>query len=178
MLRRAALLFTVLLVACQRPPYADTRPPPSAYRHFKDQFAAWMISSGVPWRNPCTKTKKVSGAVATVTSVPDDQCYKMEPPKRLRGIWFFDDGGDWLCAATAKSCSYESAPYVADFEVKMPDAFWRKLCPGDLYEIDFIGRQTNYPHDLKQKGIVAVQQVIAIKQIGGPACTKNEGPLK
>ena len=153
-------------------------PPTSAYLNFSDRLADRMIRWGIPWRAPCTKTEKASDNVAVVTPLPAAQCYKMGPQKHLRGIWRFGTDGNWLCAASAKFCSYETAPYVADFEVRVPADLIQSACPGDLYAIDFVGRTTDYPHDLTRKAIVTVNRIISIKQIEAAGCTRNDGTLK
>jgi len=102
----------------------------------------------------------------------------MGPTQRLQATWLFGTDGSWLCAAAVKSCTYESAPFIADSEVKMPDAIWRKVCPGDLYAIDFVGRQTKYAHDLRRKAIVAVERINSIRQIEAAQCGHEDGTLK
>jgi hypothetical protein len=168
--RRAVLFSCVLMAGCHRPAYDGSRPPPSAYIHLKDGIAELLIDQGLLWPSPCTKTEKGSDNVVALTSVAAEQCYHMGPRQPMRGIWLFGTDGSWLCAPSAKHCSYESAPYTAEFETRLPEAFWREVCPGDLYAMDFVGRQTSYGHDLRRKAIVAVERIGSIKRIEAAQC--------
>lgn len=176
MIDRSVLLLCLPLAACHKPD-AKMLPPPSAYIRLSDQIAARLTLLGIPWRGPCTKSEG-SGSAVAITSLPSEQCYKMGPPQHLRGLWSFGTDGNWLCSATVKGCSYETAPYIADLQVAMRGRFLDAICPGDLFLIDFVGRQTNYSHNLVRKGTVSVDRLFSIRQVAAARCNDVDGPLK
>ena len=170
-MRYVLALITLVLTGCQRNEhdfYLDDLPPASVYLRFEDRLAARMIQWGIPWRFPCTYTEKVRG-MAVMGSLPTEQCEKLSPQKKFKGLWNDEFEGSRFCPAPAEECSFISpGEHIwLSFPERSYRVDWRK--PG-VYAIEFMGRQTLYPGLYGHMGgsdeEVIVDRIVAIKRIG------------
>ena len=176
----AAILSLLLLAGCHRLDLGKL-PPPEAYVRFEDRIAGQMLRWGVPWRLPCSRTEKVAGPVAAISFLPDEQCYKMDPPRRWRGLWRNDFEGSQFCPAPATECSHEISEDAIwlDFTVSLPAPLKE---PGGLYAVDFVGRAPSYRGIYGHLGVfsreVVVDRMITMKEIESPPKPAGEETLK
>lgn len=149
---RKVLLIVGLLLAsgCRQASDAANAllSPPDAYSHLSDRLIARMMFWGIPWGLPCLRTANRSDVAL---HVPDDQCYKLMPPKRYQGLWRDDPEGARFCPAPAASCTQQSSGERIRFEPREYGVVELPIRGGRaLYRVDFIGRHTakqgNYSH--------------------------------
>ena len=171
-MRLVLIPITLLLMGCQRfesGPYLDDLPPAEAYLRLEDRLAARLIDWGINWRFPCTFTEKI-GNMEVLSQLETDQCVKMGPKQRFKGLWNDEFEGSRFCPAPADQCSFVSrgehiwlsfSPKLDGFEASRPSG---------VYAIEFVGRQTAYPGLYGHMGgadeEVIVDRIIAIKRIG------------
>jgi hypothetical protein len=142
-------------------------PPPEAYLHASDQARARRKD---PNDLPCTKYG-VDGH-NTVSSVPTDQCYKMLPATRMRGIWIdaFEGSQFYPDRSTLPSNRDRARPM-----------FWLELERGQLPRqfrlranrrvmlVEFIGRRTKYRAPSGHFGMfdyeIIVDRVISAREL-------------
>lgn len=120
------------------PQHGFRQPPPEAYLDPVDREIA-RGHGGTPGRPaPCTHMEKPGGMEALV-SAPTERCFRMEPPRRWRGLWRNDFEGSQFCPEPARRCRYGSEPeqiWLTERPERQPD--------GKLYRVEFIGRKTLY----------------------------------
>lgn len=124
---------TVLLAIAALGGCKDYGSPASAYRDWKDRL---VVAAGLrPLVWPCLhRVQTEYGEV--YEGIPLDQCYKMDPPRRWKGVWRNEFEGSRFCPAPAKKCSGSSrGDYIWLDMRKSPDQ--------TLYTVDFIGRRTS-----------------------------------
>lgn len=120
-------------------------------------------------------------------SLPTDQCYKMEAPRRYRGIWIDEFEGQQFIAEGTK------APEWPRGDAKAPD--WRKKADraiaatiwlnseranlshkwqqgGRRVFVEFIGRKTKYPGNYGHMGMSG-QEIIVDRIITQHECPKK-----
>jgi hypothetical protein len=173
-------LIALLLMGCQRfeaGSYLDDLPPPEAYLRLEDRLSARLIDWGIRWRYPCTSTER-DGDIEMLHHLETDQCVRMGPKQRFRGLWNNEFEGSRFCAAPAEECSY----------ISRGEDVWLSFSPemertgevvGGVYSIDFIGRQTLFPGSYGHMGgsdeEVIVDRVIAMRRVGDtPVVTEAE----
>lgn len=149
-----------------------------AYSHTADALAA-VFPLGVFGIYPCAHRQKESG-IDVIVSIPDDQCFKMLPATRFRGIWLDEFEG---------SSFFENARNADEVKTKLRGILadrggsewlgWSKegesipLARSSrgyrLIAIDFIGRRTaysgKYGHLGGWKSEVLVDRVITARTI-------------
>lgn len=168
-------LATALLIlsACN-----ERASPLAAYRHAGDALAS-VLPLGVLGIYPCASRQKESG-IEVIVGVPVDQCFKMLPAERFRGIWldqfegstFFEGASD---AETVKAeLRRRMATPTADGEwLGWDDANRAVSLPRSsnarLIAIDFIGRRTAYRGRYGHMGMsnseVVVDRMISARPI-------------
>lgn len=171
--RLFAALVCLSVTAC------DKRAPPlAAYRRPIDALA-----SALPLRvfglYPCASLQKQDG-IDVVVGVPVDQCYKMLPPQRFRGIWldefegsrFFEGSRDANAVkaevrrrlGTAEG--YEWLDWSGPNGNSIPQPTTQN---SRMVAIDFIGRRTAYPGRYGHMGVsrseIVVDRIIAARLI-------------
>jgi hypothetical protein len=157
----------------------DQRAPPLvAYRHPRDALAS-VLPLDVLGIYPCASRQKESG-IEVVVGVPVDQCFKMLPAKRFRGIWLdefegsiFIDGARDVETTKAELRRSLAAPVAHREWLGWNDADRDALFPRSsnarLVAVDFIGRRTAYPGRYGHMGMssseVVVDRVISVRPI-------------
>ena len=82
--------------------------------------------------------------------IPTDECYKMLPPQRWKGLWRNAFEGSQFCPAPAKECQHvppalRSEPYIwLNSSYSWPAEARKRVEDEAVYEIEFIGRRTMY----------------------------------
>jgi hypothetical protein len=152
----------------------DHGPPAAAYRDWKDQLVVAVGLRNFMW--PCSVKEKSKFGVA-YASIPLDQCYKMDAPRRWRGVWRNDFEGSQFCPGGSASCGYESVaerkgPIAwLDFAGPLP-AELKPRRGGGLYSIDFIGRRTKYRGFYGHAGMsdeaIIVDRIISMEELEAP----------
>lgn len=173
------LVFPILLMAltcagCER--LAPRQTPAAAYQNWKDRLVA---RTGLPlfgFRSPCTHwvEDKHGGYYAFL---PTDQCYKMEPRRRWKGLWRDDFEGSQFCPVPAKTCTFvpldqRRQPQIwFDFANPLPVEYRREHI-GAVYAVDFIGRLTSYRGAYGHMGMsdqeMIVDRMIAMEEVEPP----------
>lgn len=148
---------------------------PEVYLRPEDQKAAAKLRDGYAAPIPCSKQTVESG-IPVVSSLPTDQCYKMNPPERMQGLWRNDLEGLAFCAAPATECPHgkwePNQAGVAWLEFASPLGGEKETPSGGLYTIDFVGRRTTFPGHYGEYGFynqdVIVDRLISIKEVEPP----------
>jgi hypothetical protein len=111
----------------------------------------------------CLNKIRWGGIPATPTAV--DQCFKMQPARRWRGVWRNEFEGSRFCPAPATKCSFYSPG----------DRIWLdapKHPDHTLYAVDFIGRRTAVKGHYGHMGVfdheLIVDRMIAMRQLEAP----------
>lgn len=169
--RTGFLLAAALLTSCQ-----DRGTPPKAYVRWQDRLEA---ATGLPlfgFGGPCYHwhDDKFGGYYG---SIPFDQCYKMDPPRRWRGLWRNDFEGSQFCPWPATNCGYVASDkrigplYWLSASVPFPEAI-KKRRLGGLYAIEFVGRKTTYRGRYGHVGMsdeeIFVDRLISIREVEAP----------
>lgn len=150
-MKRTFVLVCLMLSACNE--YRG--PPASSYQRWTDQM---IVRLGLEHVGvfPCKLTDRL------------DECYKMDPPKRWKGLWRNDFEGSRFCATPAKSCDGSTSRPYTWFDYYDP-----KLLPfGGLYRVDFIGRRTSvqgrYGHMGGSDYQIVVDRMISVEEQARP----------
>ena len=167
------LVAAVAIAGCQ-----DRGPPAVAYRSWKDRLVTAAGLGDFFW--PCY-VKHTSQYGEYRASIATDQCFKMDPPKRWRGLYFAEFEGSRFCPAPARECTLESPGEGIWLEfapgIKVP-GLKSNQHPGRVwYVIDLIGRRTaskvRYGRGLEY--VLIADKVISMKQVAfQPEMTQAE----
>jgi hypothetical protein len=149
-------------------------PPPEAYIHFSDQIAQRLFLWGYPLRIPCVKRRTENG-FEVYASIPADQCLKFTKPQRMHGLWRNDFEGSQFCPAHSRECSPSASGSREqtwfDQRFSLPPQYKRQP-PGGLYEVEFIGRRSQYSGMYGHFGMfnqeVIADRLISLKEIQPP----------
>lgn len=165
-MRWLILIGLLMTSACQKPFGFDVRqaPRPSGYVHFSDRMTARLNYWGLYWSLPCLRWEK-TGDTSTMSELPDDQCFKMDPPRRWRGLWRNPLGLSKFCPAPAKKC--DSYPIAADQAWLEIGQVVHKVPDGMLYSVEFTGRRNSV--DGNFEGLdheIIVDKMISVKLLG------------
>lgn len=113
---------------------------------------------------------------------PLDQCFQMTPPRRQRGLWRAEFEGSRFCPAPAQSCVYETPGNEIWLTIgeHLPER--RIEYRGQLYEIEFVGRQTAvagaHGHLGGSDHEVIVDELISIREIEPPPPPPTQAELQ
>jgi len=156
------LVLTVVGVAG-----CNDQTPASAYRSWTDRVVVAAGLSDAFW--PCY-VKQRGGHSDSYASIPTDQCFKMDPPKRWQGLYFSEFEGSRFCPAPATECSLETPGEKISLSFARGSTLPQSnlIQPGiSVDAIDFIGRRTavkgRYEGQFDYELIV--DRVISIKQL-------------
>lgn len=117
----------------------------------------------------------------TIASIPTDQCYKMEAPRRFRGVWVNEfEGQAFIPEGTTAPEWPRGDPTMPNrreqFEQARAARIWIDVSPTDLDHefrgrrafIEFDGRKTMYPGDYGHLGMsgqyIVVDHVISLRE--------------
>ena len=168
--------------------------PPEVFVRPEDQDRARLLQT------PCATTDVGSGCyrfdgrlirespctyhidAATLGSLPTDQCYKMQRPRRYRGIWINEFEGQQFIPEGVTLPEWprtnpRSPGWREQFERARAASIWldvdRAMSDDDVRRagrrmlIEFIGRQTAYPGNYGHMGMsgneIIVDRVISLK---------------
>ncbi|MDO9490499.1 MAG: hypothetical protein Q7J32_19180 [Sphingomonadaceae bacterium] len=143
-------------------------PPPEAYARPADQELARRGQS------PCLILGEEDGVIIE-RRLPTDQCYKMLPPQRMRGVWIDEfEGSRFYPDRTAAPRGDEDRPMIwLDVgRVELPHGYTRGRPDGRAVLVDFIGRRTRYRAPSGHMGLfdyeIIVDRVISAKELSNP----------
>jgi hypothetical protein len=136
---------------------------------------------------PCTyqfDVKSRGAVLHAMGSLPTDQCYKMEKPRRYRGIWIDEfEGQHFIPEGTTAPRWPRTDPNSAGWREQAERAraatIWLDVEPVKLRHgysnggrqkfIDFVGRKTLYPGHYGHVGMsgseIIVDRVISLKEL-------------
>lgn len=162
----APLIAIAVVAGC-----SDNGQPASSYKNWKDRVVVAAGLSSVFM--PCMIKTGETENVAAYEVMPVDQCYKMDPPQRWKGLWSNKFGSSRFCPAPAVQCGPETAG----------DRIWldAKTEPlHGLYSVDFIGRQTTVKgrYERMCEHEVIVDRMVAIKRIDLAGTSVEDETLK
>ena len=178
-------------------------PNPEVYVHAEDQERERLLSKpcteadigrgcyrfGDSARRefPCTyqfDVKSRGAVLHAMGSLPTDQCYKMEKPRRYRGIWIDEfEGQHFIPEGTTAPRWPRTDPNSAGWREQAERAraatIWLDVEPVKLRHgysnggrqkfIDFVGRKTLYPGHYGHVGMsgseIIVDRVISLKEL-------------
>lgn len=140
-----------------------------AYRHLSDALAS-VLPLDVFGIYPCASRRK-EGGVEVIVGVPVDQCFKMLPAKRFRGIWLdqfegsvFIDGARDMGTAKAELRRRLAVPAAHMEWLGWDDTYRAAHFPPSpnarVVAIDFIGRRTAYPGRYGHMGMSSSEVVV------------------
>lgn len=119
----------------------------------------------------CLSKMRFGGVEAIPKRV--DQCFKMTPAQRWRGLWRDDFEGQQFCPAPARQCSFDSPDDRIWLTFGTDVHHLHKTDEGSLYTIDFVGRRTLLRGLHGHMGVfqheIVVDKLISIRSI-------NDGP--
>jgi hypothetical protein len=171
-------------------------PKPEVLARAEDQERARLLSKpcakadeghgcyrfgGRLWREaPCTEYVDAQ----TLREVPTDQCYKMDPPRRFRGIWIDEFEGQAFIPEGATPPEWprgerQSPGWQQQFDRAQAASIWLDVDRVNLGHefnrgsrkllIDFIGRKTTYTGAYGHMGMsgneIIVDRVISVKPV-------------
>ena len=123
------MLVVAMLCASAARAGSNDKPPPEAYLDPIDQQMA-RTGKGMP----CTRETSEG-----MRAVPTEQCVKMLPARRYRGLWLDAFEGSRFCAEPARECTPDAPGDRIWLDVR--DDKGRR---GGLHVVEFIGRRTLY----------------------------------
>lgn len=175
---------------------AQDLPKPEVYLRAEDQERARLL------KTPCTDADVGHGCFrfdhravrefpctrhiepGVIGSVPTDQCYKMEAPRRYRGIWIDEfEGQRFIPEGTIPPKWPEGDPQAPgwreQFDRARAASIWlnveraklphRNRRGGRRVLIEFVGRKTLYPGAYGHMGMsgneIIVDRVISVKEL-------------
>ncbi|WP_420142887.1 hypothetical protein [Sphingomonas sp.] len=170
-MRRAVLLVAIILAGCDR-----HAPPIAAYVNPIDGYAR-ILPLEVLGIHSCAKERTANGKTV-IEGIPFDQCYKMLPAKRMRGVWldefegsrFFEDVDhpDQVIAALRHERDAKLWPFgewLGWGKAREPETPPRSR----MVLIDFVGRRTavpgSYGHGGGSRSEVLVDKVLSARVI-------------
>ena len=112
--------------------------PPEAYLDPVDQEIA-RTGKGVGDRiAPCARAAEENG-VRVVRTLPTEQCVKLLPARRYRGLWLDQFEGSRFCPEPARECTATSPGDKIWLTVKEPGGG-----AGTVYAVEILARRTMY----------------------------------
>lgn len=168
------LLSLITLSGCNR-----TGRPWAAYLHQRDAIAAYVPVLALFDIYPCARVEE-RGQEAIIGSVPLDQCVRMQPARRMRGIWL-DEFEDSRFFEDVRGPAKVRAIIAAEHDV-WPRGEWIDLAwpqynelhddqqsNSRMFLIDLVGRRTafsgHYGHMGGSRTEVLVDRIISAREI-------------
>jgi|GEM_PF-3530669 len=167
-----APLLLLIAASCD-----DRTMPFAAYRHFSDGLAS---RTGGLLGYPCDRIETVKGKPVE-TRLPPEQCYRMQPARRYRGIWldefegsFFFENAVSLEEAAARYTQLSEPEAQAEW-LSFSEPLERRLnrkrdfAHSRMFLIEFIGRRTAvkglYGHLGGAQNLIVVDRIESAKFI-------------
>lgn len=131
----------------------DVLPPEAYIRPFDRQIAESGI--GMPGRPfPCVR-EEIQNGVEVLVGEPTEECVKLEPQARWRGLWRNNFEGSRFCPEPATQCDFDTPG----------DRIWLTMkhdraADGMLYRIEFVGRRTTYRGSYGHFGISDHEMIV------------------
>jgi hypothetical protein len=162
--------------------------PLAAYKHPRDALAA-ALPLGIFDIHPCASLRKINGEKVIVGHSVVDQCYKMSPPRRYRGIWLeefegsiFFEGARDMADVKREILRLEKEPAVnrvwLSWPGRAPSSLRTLSGHPRLVVIDFIGRRTAYPGRYGHMGVARSEILVDRTLSARVIYTSNRYPLE
>lgn len=170
MMRRPLLLVSLLaaLAACS--------PEAAAYKH---PFNRLVVELGLVGRfgyYPCSHVTASDGS-EVISSLDSEDCYRFDPPRRMRGVWLVgNETSELLPNATRSPAVWD----IMDENQTFLEAEWeeREALPPPVegvgpaaYAIEFIGRPALYPGVYGMLGVrhmVIMDKLLSARAVAPP----------
>lgn len=170
-MKRASLCLLVLATASACEGRFPTTPA-SAYQSWKDRL---VVSTGIPFFGltpPCIEWVEDQHG-SYYAGIPTDQCFKMLPPQRWRGLWRNEFEGSRFCPEPARECGLPPDDWYGPWGIWLDvERVSREPADGALYRVEFVGRRTAvkgaYGHLGGSEHALIVDRVISMKQVEPP----------
>lgn len=136
-------------------------PPPSAYKHFRDQ-----VSAVTGWDGPCFRT--IGGRPGRLS---DADCYRFKEPERLRGVAELGFEADvFYPGQAARPTADQESDLRVSVEPRLLPAAMRGGCERRcVAALDFIGRRTavegGYGHGGLGRHLIIVDRIFDAKVV-------------
>lgn len=151
--------------------------PFNAYQRPRDAFAAFLPLE--IFDIYACATRKQSDGIAVIVSVPTEQCYKMRPPKRYKGIWldqfegsrFFENASDpdVVKAEVLRGLDDWGEDEWLGWSYKEKLKMLPETSNARLVSVEFVGRRTKYRgrygHMGGSSSYIVVDRMIAAKPV-------------
>lgn len=148
---------------------AANDPPAYAYRGWKNQL--WIALGLQGFWHPCYRRVEDEQRVV-FHGLPTDRCYRMTPPRRMRGVWIDEfEGSQFVPGARDASQARPGLGGIwLDVETNEIPGLFRSSEGGlRAYRIDFIGRQTavagRYGHLSASDHTIIVDRLISARSM-------------
>lgn len=174
---RRILTATCIRAVCSASAGCDERATPAqGYQRWKDKIVAATHIPFFGFKGLCD-TRWVSDKFGGYYDhLPPDQCYKMDAPRHWSGLWRDEFEGSRFCPGPATECSFDSPGekiwFEYSFGMTQSRPAERKVPPGGLYLVDFVGRRSTYRGQYGHMGgsdrFITVNRMISIKEIEPP----------
>lgn len=159
-----SMLFLLSLCAC-----SDRSSLAAPYKSSWDRAAIQLGYAGWVY-TPCYR--KESDAYANVqVFIGSEECYRFNPPERMRGIWLAEgEDAEFLPNATTSPVVRTFSPDGTTLEFTRSEPF---LSSGQQYwAIEFVGRRATYPgrygHLGMRRHLIIADEVLSANSVPPP----------
>lgn len=165
-----SVMARILLVSLAILGLTGCSPAPLSYKRPVDQIYAAFGLQGLFGHYLCAQPIRQRG-LTVVASIPDADCYRFDPPVRMKGTWFTDDEASIFFpnARSIPADPYAGATiWLDDHHVALP-ADAQGAGGRRAFALDFIGRKATYPgrygHMGTSRSLVVVDRVISVNTL-------------
>jgi hypothetical protein len=156
------ILAAMLLVACKQEPPRKPR--------FTGAQMQKLRAAEPGLKDECLEKIRWGGVEALTGDVED--CYKFDPPRHWKGLWFSGFEASRFCPEPARHCLYDTPGeriwLEASPSVRIPA--YNGEAEGVLFQVNFIGRKTSYRGGYGHMGgsdqEVIVDRLLSMKRLG------------
>src|SRR6476659_5195667 len=129
-----AVIAVTLLLDChqKQPRYSDTQ-------------MTKLHAADPGMKDECLKIIQRGGSEALTK--PQEECYKFDPPRRWKGIWYGAFETSEFCPQSTRNCPHEKPGMIwlevgPSVHARLPHGNGKTLASRS--EVDFVGRKTSY----------------------------------
>ena len=157
---RGSFLITIslLLLGCHH------RQP-----RFSDEQMAEFRAADPGMKDECLEIIRWGGPEALTK--PQEECYKFDPPRRWKGLWFGEFETSRFCPEPARQCPDNRPGEYIWLEVgpaaHVPPSGEKMM--GGMWQVDFVGRKSTFPGEYGHLGEsqeeIIMDRLLAIKRV-------------
>lgn len=175
---RAFLSTLLLLCLCACSERSALAAP---YKNPWDRAAIQLGYAGwVYW--PCFR-KETDAHGDAMVFIGDEECFRFNPPERMRGIWLDEfEGSEFLPNATASPAVWPYSPDAIWLDFTRPEPLISDRQPDrqQAYAIEFIGRRATYPGHYGHMGgsrhLIIVDELLSATPVPPPERRQQQHP--